>query len=152
MPQKPNTYAGRRRTDGEWSTGGLAVVRDHGSAERSSVGAIEGVVVPQAEAGAAHRAPPGARARGASPTRSTRHRPVLRAVRLRLYDHTNRDQRKTGRRLDLRMRERVHPAGGPGIVRPRPALSSVTVSDCDTSLRPRAATGGSSSTSLSRCR
>src|SRR5437867_9848579 len=50
MPQKPNTYAGRRRTDGEWSTGGLertaagglAVVRDHGSAERSSVGAIEG--------------------------------------------------------------------------------------------------------------
>src|SRR5207249_4799763 len=73
MPQKPNTCAGRRRTDGEWSTGGLertaagglAVVRDHGSAERSSVGAIEGVVVPQAEAGAARRAPPGARYRRA---------------------------------------------------------------------------------------
>src|SRR6266704_155459 len=40
MPQRPNTCAGRRRTDGEWSTGGLertaagglAVVCDHGSA------------------------------------------------------------------------------------------------------------------------
>src|SRR5439155_22430159 len=98
VPQKPNTGAGRRRTDGEWSTGGLertaaggpAVVCDHGSAKRSAVGAIEGVVVPHAEAGAARRAPPGARARGAPPTRSTRHRPVLRAVPLALSDQPNR--------------------------------------------------------------
>src|SRR5207245_5341482 len=71
IPQKPNTYAGRRRTDEERSrrglrriaAGAIAGVGGQRSARHSPVGATQGMVFPQAETGgrpraAADRAPP----------------------------------------------------------------------------------------------